>query len=501
MGWGQALGGFFEGYQKTMAQRHSQREQQFTNLMGLAQKYRDIADRERSKTVLDKNSETIITEAEMNAQKAVMQAEKAMNEHIGGLSKLGGLFKRLMASKAQGGEAGQGSEAESSPAQESSVQSPSMSEPGSQESPVGEAPPPAFRAFTPQQQQWIGLPPPPDQTPAQAPASVPAGPSQETGLLPGQYINPEVAARQRIELNAAIEKARATGKVGLEQKLEENKKIFEQNSALREAEFNKFIPEMQQRGVPDKEIQRIKMAYMTGMQNVLKTGTNKPIIDRQRPFQGPDGKWYSNTYVFDDETGQYTMGDPVETGPPSAITNISAKMQEKIKNYRATHPNVTSDEEAENAVRSAENQLLENKLKSSNWKAVSDQHLAAYRGDRTRFYKEAQEARKQGKGMTPQLAQSVLVHADSMAKLDVGDLARYDGPEEARYALLNASNAWLMNNVGLSRDELQTIITAKPKESLEDRTKKAKENLVKPPSESGQGTKPGKKTGASTNPP
>jgi hypothetical protein len=186
-------------------------------------------------------------------------------------------------------------------------------------------------------------------------------------------------------------------------------------------------------------------------------------------------------------------------------------MDEKVQTFMAAHPEVTDAENALLQVRKNEQKILDNKMKSSNFKLISDSELASYRGLRTKFYKEAQEAKTAGKDMTPAQAISVLNHADAMARVDLGlDLDNMDA-DEAHGALLSQSNIWLQNNVGLNRDEIRQIIKKKPTSApaISDRVKAAKDSLLKPPT---SGTPPvpnkgggkpaaSKRSGQTTSPP
>jgi hypothetical protein len=484
MGWGAAFGEFFNGYQKTMAQRHGQREEQFKNLMDVAQKWREVAENERAKPIWNPNSQTVITEAETNAHKAVMDAEKAMNQKIGGLTKLGGLIQGLIKNKQAAAGQQPGGEGQTPAAGgESNIQSPAQEGPPPSLGAASETTPPPNTIPVPGPVSTMtaenpsGLPAPP--SPMNAPAAAPT--ATMPGLRPGQFINPAITAKQQIDLDAEKRKIETLGPIQLNQKLAESKQVYEQTQKLREEEFNKYIPALKAAGKSDEKIAEVRLAYMTGMKNAFGTPI-KPIIDQQ-PFKGPDGKWRKHVYNYDEDTGQYVPGTPIETGPPTTVSTLSAKMDEKVKNYMAAHPEVTDTDAVILAIRKNEQKILDNKLKSSNFKVVSDSALAEYRTDRTKFLKEAQVAKAAGKDMTPQQAMSVLNHADAMARVDLG--SDLDGMEadEAHMALLAQSNLWLQNNVGLSRNELREIIKRKPASTQKpaERTAAAARNLLNPP--------------------
>jgi hypothetical protein len=357
---------------------------------------------------------------------------------------------------------------------------------GNVQSPAQEAPPPALGAAseTP--------PPPPETMAAENPTGLPAPPASSTptgtpaatipGLLPGQHINPAITAKQHIDLAGEKAKLEALGPIQTRQKLEENKQVYEQTQKLRGDEFDKFIPGLKAAGKSDEKIAEARLAYMTGMKNILGTPI-KPSIDQQ-PFKGPDGKWRKHVYNYDEDTGQYVPGEPIETGPPTTIAAISAKLDEKVKTYMATHPEITDENAAILEVRKGEQKILDNKLKSSNFKVVSDAALAEYRTDRTKFLKDAQAAKAAGKDMTPAQALNVLNHADAMARVDLGTrLEGMDTADEAHEALLAQSNLWLKNNIGLTRDELREIVKKKPAPTgtPKDRTAAAAQSLLNPP--------------------
>lgn len=513
MGWGAGVGGFFEGYSKTMNERHAQRQEQFKGLMQMAGEYNKIADKHRDvvnaikqKSVWDekdrmtlKNSQTIIDESTANAQKAVMDAEKSMNQKIGGLAKLGGMIKNMVTNR--GGVAAQPTSGTPLVQPDTGAQPASATPPAAPEPSAISPPPPTFTmGLTPEQEQWAGLPKPPGR--AAAPAITPPPGTQApspAGLPPGQEINPEFAAKQAMELASL----RSKGKVETEIALDRRKQEHTQDIKTRTDEFDDRVPSMQAAGYTAKQIERARVSYITQMPNIMGNTAMKTEVDKASFKDPTDNQWKYRVYSVDTETGTRSLIQTIPASPPAYATRLNEQMQEKVENYKALH-GITDDDEAEKKVRSIEGQLLENKLEQSKWKAVSEKELADYRGDRTKYYKIAQEAKVKGKGMTPQLANTILTHSDSMARVDLSRYLSTMDAAEAHMKLVNQSNQWLMQNVGLSRDEIVEIIRGKAEtgERKEVKTSKgeaAARTLLSPPV-SGS-TSPTKKSGGSTSPP
>jgi hypothetical protein len=131
--------------------------------------------------------------------------------------------------------------------------------------------------------------------------------------------------------------------------------------------------------------------------------------------------------------------------------------------------------------------MLSNKLKQSGFKSVSDELLVQYRRDRNKGLEDARKAKEAGTGMDPKLAQTILTHADSMAKsMYPADELKLMDDNEAFTALMEASNNWLMVNVGLSRDDVINVLRGKSsgeRKEEKDRLKEAENMLLSPPTE------------------
>lgn len=183
---GMGFGSFMQGYQNTLLQRHALRQQQFNDSMNMATEYGNIADKHRqiiasiqAKPVWSDedraqmaSSQQIINEAMQSAQQHTQDAEKSINQKIGGLAKLGSLIKGI-GGNAQGISALRGAGAPATTPGATNVgtpQAPTSGGPAGPDSSGGmqQQPPQASDSSI-----AAGLPPPPAGVPATTPVALP----------------------------------------------------------------------------------------------------------------------------------------------------------------------------------------------------------------------------------------------------------------------------------------------------------------------------------------
>jgi len=162
-GWGEAFGGFMKGYQDTIAQRHQERQRQFDTLMRASDDYMKHAQMERAKGPMA--NDDLARELEAQAHQAAFDAEKAINQKVGGLAKVG-----LLLGIGRGGSKGKGA---SSPQDRAGAVTQMAGQPG-----TGLSKPPEEPAKPEGRPESINTPPPEQSmTPGMASMEPGAGPS------------------------------------------------------------------------------------------------------------------------------------------------------------------------------------------------------------------------------------------------------------------------------------------------------------------------------------
>jgi hypothetical protein len=492
MGWGSGIGGFVQGYQNTLLQRHAQKQQQFTDLMAMANHRLDSAKEIRSRPIQDANTEALAKENEDAAHQNMMDAEKAINQKIGGLAKLGSMFKGIMGKGNNSGSPDQSSgqvpsdQAASSPPPAPMPQTAELS--GPPPAPDSGNAPPEFQqnsagmyqqSVTPPAQVQPGLPPSPSAQPA---TQVSDQIDPNTGLKQGQHWNQEITAKnwfaqkqERDRLDLQTKKA-----------LSDAAALDEQQQANMEAHLAKAKATPAFQAMTPAEQRRYEMAVRGGSKEIFdNTKPPQPRYDTT-PHKDANGNWAKYRYETDDETGEVKTSE-VPSGPPASENTVASKFGEEIKNYMAA-TGETDPEKADKAVRTAKQHVKDIAAQIKNVKLLNDKELLVYHGDRTKFYREAQEAKSTGRDrLTPAQAISLRNHSDAMAQSNIAkDLQQRPRPmskEEILIATERLSDQWLQDNAGMSRDDLIQAVNRKtPATATKATPSSVVDSLSKPPS-------------------
>ena len=485
MGWGSGIGGFVQGYQDTMMKRHAQKQQDFINAMNLAQHRLAAATELRNRPIQDKDTETLANEYEDTAHQEMMDAEKKLNEKIGGLAKLGSMFKGLMGKGKDAGSSGQSSgqapsdQAASSPPPAPMPQTAELS--GPPPAPDSGNAPPEFQqnsagmyqqSVTPPEQVQPALPPPPSAQPA---TQVSDKIDPNTGLKQGQHWNQEITAKnwfaqkqERDRLDLQSKKA-----------LSDAAALNEQQQAAMEAHLAKAKATPAFQAMTPAAQSRYEMAVRGGSKDIFDNTATKTHISTQ-PIKGDDGKYYLPTQTFNEDTQEWEPGKPIETGPPAYSQHVATRLDEEKQNWLASNPGKT-DDEAETAVRKNKQTKIDNQLKTSGYNVQNAAIQVQYHTDRNKFYREAQEAKAAGKSMTPTQATHIIDGSINEAKALLSSKLPLMSIEDGTQAVIDKSNELLSQNIGMSREELRQIARGKPVTPvLGNPSESAKKSLVNP---------------------
>jgi hypothetical protein len=325
----------------------------------------------------------------------------------------------------------------------------------------------------------VPVPPPPGSA-SQAPAEDPLRPSW---LPEGKRLNPELFVKDYVQNFNDLAVARKKGDIETEVQLDRQHRKYQQEIDDRTEMFDeKFVPGLIKAGYDEETIQKARLSYVLGNEALMSPKV-KTWVDPTSVYDPATNTTYKNVYRINDDGG-YEFMTRLNTGAKSQQTTADVKLAEATRDYIAAHPGTPWDE-AQNAVRARREDLLAQKLKQAGFKSVKDELLIQYRRDANIAAADARKAKEAGTGMPKTLAQSILVHADSMAKsMFPADELKLMDADEAFNVLLEASNNWLMTNVGLSRDEVIDILRGKSggeRKDIDQRTKDAESMLLSPP--------------------
>jgi len=514
---GNIFGGFMQGYQNTLLQRHAERERQFTQYMDAAKTYRGWADQEKQKPVWN---QALVTEAETNAQKYEAMAEKAINQKIGGLAKLGSMIKGMGGGKGVGA-LGQGQQtSQAAPTSDTSGvgMPPSASGPGPES--VGgmqEAPPqspgaslspglPAAPAAQPSEEappqeapkssayDMSSLPAPPGQQPSgpvAAPAPAPSisvaaaqtAPAEKTGpigqedlgLPKGYSVNPLYATQQRMILTAE----QAKNKMLTHDQIEKADAMHKQQKQYADedaAEIQK-TPGWDQLS-PAQQVQALAE---------IKTGRSLGLL------QNYAGRIARTTKNVKDEDGLYDyhydmFGNFVgktPSGQTAGQINMSARYQQAVDVFKKANPQA-SDDEANQAVAGAQSGILQNRAALLKLQLVREQDLIDIGKQQFQWKKDAEALKKTGTMSSAQALETIR-HYDNMAQFELfGDplnkvrLTQGKTGDEVAEMIVERSKALLAAS-GFNRDDLMKTSTGKTPPSVEQQTQNAVKSLTAPP--------------------
>jgi hypothetical protein len=531
-GFGKIFGGFWSGYANTMGQRHQERQRQFNDLMQLRQDYANTMARIEAKGIVTDADRDTYNYAYQASLKAGLDAEKAINQKMGGFSKLADLIFGGKGKKGKGGGAGeQGPPDVTGWPKQGLPQPPSEQGAGEGQAQAPEQPvggPPVGE----QRESTIGAPPPAaisgqpeyvsEETAAPPPAAVPARPSlmglrtsgaaQQAGFFvnPYQSLARSEAARLKEQEDRSAAEIQTSSKLDFASRQKKQEDIWEQEDLAwleQQPEYEKLSPE-------NKII--VKSQYKTQRHITFPTNYSGAISRSVKGIKGKDlesatGGAFKGEgeALFDFDMDRYgqIVGNPRPAGVTVGAQTIAARISEEGRQYMAAHPGV-DPESAQNEVRKTRWTLLDNRAKASGSNVIKQEALAQYAVDRTKNQAEIMALKRAGKNMTPGQAQSAIYHASANAQAFVlgfnpqdrnsrlttralkymaatgetdQDVAEKAVTDEMYREIAAEQDRWVREQFGVSWVELQGLAMGRKTAPAPARARQLGESLMAPP--------------------